>query len=146
MVDLYSPLPGEGSGNDSTSPLSAPPEMQLWISLDIDAPQELGVGDARRRLPQLVTSAQHGQTYLVRNMNRPESEAVVIVSLNHLHRIAASIGEPINGGDVLSRLPFGDTAGLEALAPAPLPNPGLPRHLGALLRSDTSGDAPAAHR
>lgn len=135
---MYAPgLDGSTARDDSDTGS----DSQLWTALDIALPEELGVGDARKRFPQLVNSAQHGHTYLVRNMNRPEGEAVVIVSLNQLHRIAASVSEPVSGADILARLPFAQAtdAGIPALQPAPLPNPGLPRHLGSMLRSDTGG-------
>lgn len=141
MSDFHSPRFEDRSQEPSTPQPGGSPETQLWNSLDIGSPQELGVGDARQRFPQLVSAAQRGQAYVVRNLNRPESEAVVIVSLNQLHRIAASMSEPVSGKDILARLPFADTSGLEALAPAPLPNPGIPMHLGAILNPDAGSSA-----
>lgn len=140
MSDFSSPLFEGGLQEEAIPQPGDSLETQLWNSLGFGLPQELGVGDARRRLPQLIMSAQRGQTYVVRNLNRPENEAVVLVSLSHLQRIAASMSEPMNGGAILAQLPFGDAAGLDKLAPAPLPNPGLPGFLGALLRSDISSD------
>lgn len=141
---------GGGPQGEPPQPLEGSPGEQvlarLWNSLELDPPEQLGIGDARQRFPQLVSSAQDGLTYVVRNMNRPADEAVVLVSLAHLHRIAASMGEPISGSDILARLPFGDTAYLEELRPAELPNPGLPRNLVSLLRSEANGDTAAAQR
>ena len=111
-------------------------DSELWHSLHIAAPHELGIGQARKRLSRLVSSALNGKTYVVRDPSRRSNEAVVIISLSQLLAIAASMRTPaLTGADVLALLPFRNGFALGEIQLAPLPHPGLPQLLSDSLKS-----------